>query len=284
MTAPPSKPPSKTPLDLNNLFGLNKLPQVKLDASHLIKPKAARSAAGSNFLDLTGKRKILFVVGAGNTGKTLMLRWACQQPSSPWVMMTVDTVNRELIHYFDNVATPPPNVDSQTWIARALEVLMADSSNSAAIDFGAGDTSLASLVQEVPDLAQVLERAGLTPVLLVMLSPRVSDLITLLAITACGFQPKATALVCNLGRAESDAAFHTLRNQEIYQKTVAQGAAEIWMPRLYGAGSATIEHLHMGFQAACGEDGPLTLLDQSRLTNWLKQMDEAFAPIRSWLP
>lgn len=281
MTEKPKAPPK---FDLSSLFGLARHPEPKLDVSHLA-PKANRTALTdlSDLSDLGGKRKVLFVVGAGDKGKTLFLRWACQAPQTPWALLTVDTLNRELVHYFEDVATPPAGASPQDWLGRAIEALLASKTHSAAIDFGGGDTALAGLARELPDLTQIMETAGLQPVLLVFLSPRVIDLTPLLALDEVGFQPKATALVLNLGRADSMDAFAPIVSHSVFKAAQGRGAATIYMPRLFGAGPV-IEQRRISFSTAVSEAGPLSALDRGRVRRWLQQMDEAFAPIRSWLP
>lgn len=281
MTEKP-KAPARA-FDLSNLFGLERLPEPALDVSHLAPKPQEAAATASGLLDLEGKRKVLFVVGSGNVGKTLWLRWACQAPRSPWALLTVDTVNRELIHYFDDVATPPPGASSQDWLGRALEALMKNRTHSAACDFGAGDTALAGLTRELPDLARIMEGSDLHPVLLVFLSPRVSDLTSLMVLEETGFQPKATALVLNLGRADGMDAYRPVISHSVFKAAQGRGAATIYMPRLFGA-AASIEQRRISFTTAASETGPLSVLDRARTFHWLQQMDAAFAPIRSWLP
>jgi hypothetical protein len=282
MTEKP-KAPARA-FDLSNLFGFERLPEPSLDVSHLQRRAPDEAPAVSGDLPkLDGKRKVLFVVGAGNTGKTVFLRWACQDPRTPWALLTVDTINRELVHYFPNVATPPAGASTQDWLGRALEAFLKDQTHSAAIDFGAGDTALAGLAQELPDLPRIMEAADLHPVLLVFLSPRVTDLSALKALDDAGFQPKATALVLNLGRADGMDAYRPVASHSVFKAAQGRRAATIYMPRLFGAGPA-IEQRRISFAAASADDGPLSVLDRSRVHHWLKQMDAAFEPIRSWLP
>ncbi|HEY4153541.1 MAG TPA: hypothetical protein VGM38_09490 [Pseudolysinimonas sp.] len=284
MTEKP-KAPARA-FDLSNLFGLEKMPEPALDVSHLVPPGNQVENTGrpaSDLLNLDDKRKVLFVVGAGNTGKTVFLRWACQAPRTPWALLTVDTVNRELVHYFPNVATPPAGASAQEWLGRALEAFLKDTSHSAAIDFGGGDTALPGLARELPDLARIMEAADLHPVLLAFLSPRVSDLTALKALDDAGFRPRATALVLNLGRAEGMDAYRPVIGHSVFREAVARGAAIVYMPRLFGAGPA-IEQRRISFAAAAADDGPLAVLDRARVHRWLQQMDMVFEPIRSWLP
>ena len=68
---------------------------------------------------------------------------------------------------------------------------------------------------------------------------------------------------------------------------IAQGATEIWMPRLYAA--KAIEDRRISFRQAVNGEMPesglgLGPFDRSRTRHWLAAMEEAFAPIASWFP
>jgi hypothetical protein len=235
-------------------------------------------------------------IGLGATGKTTLLRWLCERAlernDDDLALATVDPVNRELGHYFPAAMAPPTQEPAQVteWLERLLTMIM-ETGKSVALDFGGGDTTLARLLMEVPDLQQMMEGAGVEPVALYPLSPRSSDLTPLAAMAQAGFLPKATALILNEGRADSTRAplqeFGQIRRHSVYKSAIAQGAVEVWMPRLYAA--KAIEDRRIGFrQAANGEmpDGGLGLgpFDRSRTRHWLAAMEEAFAPIASWLP
>lgn len=268
--------------DLFGLLGLDKLPEPSLDVSHLATATEGLPEFGE-IPSLEGKRKALFVVGAGNAGKTMFLRWACEKPRSPWALLTVDPVNRELLHYFPNVASPPAGMSTQTWLWKALDAFMADPEHSVAIDFGGGDTALPGVARELPDLVRIMEGSGLHPVLLVMLTPRVTDLTALLALAEAGFQPRTTALVMNLGRGDDINSFRAVLAHSAARQAQSKGAAVLYMSRLFGAGPA-IEQRRISFSSAVADDSPLSLLDRGRVFDWLRRMDVAFEPIRSWLP
>ena len=106
-----------------------------------------------------------------------------------------------------------------------------------------------------------------------------------------GFWPKATALILNEGRADSTRPplqeFGQIRRHSVYKSAIAQGAVEIWMPRLYAA--KAIEDRRIGFRRAVNGEIPagglgLGPFDRSRTRHWLAAMEDAFAPIASWLP
>jgi len=270
------------------------LPEARLDVAHL--GRHERTKPSGQAIDLTGKAKAIMAIGLGATGKTTLLRWLCERAlegdDDDLALATVDPVNRELGHYFPAAMAPPTQDPAQVtvWLEQLLAMIM-ETGKSVALDFGGGDTTLARLLAEVPDLQQMMEGAGVEPVAFYPLSPRSSDLTPLAAMARAGFLPKATALVLNEGRADSTRAplqeFGQIRRHSVYKSALAQGAVEIWMPRLYAA--KAIEDRRLGFhQAVNGEtpEGGLGLgpFDRSRTRHWLAAMEEAFAPIASWLP
>ena len=270
------------------------LPEARLDVSHLRRQEHTRPS-GQAF-DLTGKAKAIMAIGLGATGKTTLLRWLCEralrQDDDDLALATVDPVNRELGHYFPAAMAPPTQDPAQVtaWLEQLLAMIM-ETGKSVALDFGGGDTTLARLLAEVPDLQQMMEGAGVEPVALYPLSPRSSDLTPLAAMAQAGFLPKATALILNEGRADSTRAplqeFGQIRRHSVYKSAIAQGAVEIWMPRLYSA--KAIEDRRIGFRRAVNGEIPagglgLGPFDRSRTRHWLAAMEDAFAPIASWLP
>ncbi len=111
------------------------------------------------------------------------------------------------------------------------------------------------------------------------------------ALQRAGFQPKATALILNLGRSDPtrdpEQEFKQLRRQPAYRAAIDAGAVEIWMPRLYAA--KAIEDRRISFQQGVTglmPDGRMGLgpFDRSRTHHWLAAMESAFKPISSWLP
>lgn len=269
------------------------LPEARLDVSHLGRPM--RAGPSGQALDLTGKAKAIMAIGLGATGKTTLLRWLCERAlergEDELALATVDPVNRELGHYFPAAMVPPTQDPAQVtaWLEQLLAMIL-ETGKSAALDFGGGDTTLARLLTEVPDLQQMMESAGVEPVALYPLTPRSSDLTPLAAMTKVGFRPKATALIYQ-GRADSTRAplqeFGQIRRHSVYKSAIAQGAVEIWMPRLYAA--KAIEDRRSGFRQAVNGETPqgslgLGPFDRSRTRHWLAAMEEAFAPIASWLP
>jgi len=180
------------------------LPEARLDVPRLGRPE--RDKTSGRATDLTGKAKAIMAIGLGATGKTTLLRWLCERAlersDDELALATVDPVNRELGHYFPAAMAPPTQDPAQVtaWLEQLLAMVM-ETGKSVALDFGGGDTTLARLLAEVPDLQQMMEGAGIEPVALYPLTPRSSDLTPLAAMAQAGFRPKATALILNEGRA-----------------------------------------------------------------------------------
>ena len=270
------------------------LPEARLDVPRLGRPE--RDTTSGRATDLTGKAKAIMAIGLGATGKTTLLRWLCERAlersDDELALATVDPVNRELGHYFPAAMAPPTQDPAQVtaWLEQLLAMVM-ETGKSVALDFGGGDTTLARLLAEVPDLQQMMEGAGIEPVALYPLTPRSSDLTPLAAMAQAGFRPKATALILNEGRADSTRPplqeFGQIRRHSVYKSAIAQGAVEIWMPRLYSA--KAVEDRRIGFRRAGNGEIPagglgLGPFDRSRTRHWLAAMEDAFAPIASWLP
>lgn len=269
------------------------LPDVALDTPGRASPALSRQGTAAA-IDLTGKPKVIMAIGAGSTGKTTLLRWIIEQAlrlddENSMALASVDPVNRELHHYFPQAMGPKSHDPAQTaaWLERFLARVMT-TQKTAAVDFGGGDVSLSSMLAQVPDLQVMMERSGVEPVALHLLSPRVSDLMPMVTLDRAGFKPKATALILNMGRLLQDRdpeqEFAQLRKHAAYRAAVDRGAVEIWMPRLYSA--KAVEDRRISFhEAADGtvSGSALNIFDRSRVLHWLEQMAVSFAPIQSWL-
>ena len=247
-------------------------------------------------IDLTDKPKVLMAIGAGGTGKTMLLRYFTDEllmRDSTARLAAIDPEKRELKSYFQGVLEPP-GYDPDTvltWLRGFLSFLT-DHRGSALVDIGGGDTALPRLVGELPTLAGDMEAAGVYPVAIYPMTPRVSDLSPLATLERAGFQPKATAIVLNEGRmstADRDAWFGQHRRHSVYRAAMSRGAVELWMPRL--TEWKKIEDRQFRFTHA--RDGivpegrnavPLGLLDRAGVRTWMGRMQTAFAPISSWIP
>ena len=130
-----------------------------------------RSAPAPAFA-LAGHNKIVMFVGPGNVGKTTLMRWVIErmfEEQRTALLAAVDPEKRSLVDYVgkENVHLPTSYVPAEVakWLEDFLTFAM-EQRGSVGIDFGGGDTSLGTLLGTTPDLVEVLEEGGLTPVLL----------------------------------------------------------------------------------------------------------------------
>src|SRR5574337_257098 len=200
------------------------------------KPESARALFPPvQAIDLTGKPKAWFVIGRGGVGKTTLLRWAAEradQAEARMVVATADPLNRSLRLYRDNVVEPPSNDPAATadW-TQALLLRCMELGASALLDLGGGDTSLHRLLQTVPDLATVLHDGGIEAVAVHVVGANPHDLVPLAETEAAGFQPAATALVCN-ERLDPRDKFGPVIRHSVFRAALDRGAVPLWMPYL----------------------------------------------------
>ena len=275
-------------------------PEVTVRGMHAPAAAAASSAVrGSAAVDLTGKPKVLFLIGPGGTGKTTLARWIgfqMQQGSRSALLAALDPQNRSLATWFSDVQMPPTSDGAQStrWLKDLLSFAM-ENKQSAVLDFGGGDTTLARMAEMAPEFAQAMTAAGVEPVAIYTLAPRQDDLAVLEALEALSFKPAATALVLNEGRVDStlsrEEAFARILRHSAFRNAVSRGAVPIWMPRLEAEVAQEIEGKRLQFGAA--RDGqvptgakfpPIGGFERSMVRRWLERMDQEFAPIKTWLP
>ena len=279
--------------------GLEDEPETSLASASVASAPAVLEPLAPTALDLTGQAKAWFLVGPNGSGKTALARWM------GWNLATNDRVvsmaaldpqNRSLATWFANVMQPETNDGVQTarWLSDYLDYLM-EQKTSAILDFGGGDTALAKMVHEVPDLAATMTAAGVAPVACYMIGPRVEDLASLDALEMAGFQPPATAIVLNEGRVDStlsrDEAFARVFRHSAFTRVVDRGAVVLWMPRLEPEVAAEIEGKRLTFgQARDGQVpagakfGPIGGFKRSMVRRWLENMQHEFGPVASWMP
>ena len=247
-------------------------------------------------VDLSGKKKIVFWIGRGKTGKTTGIRWAAEAAilaGATLLMADMDPTNDTFSKYIDNVARPPEASDpalSLKWLDKLLQHAL-QHRLSLLVDLGGGDTTLRRLVEQLPDLVEMAEAQGFAIVLFYTAGPQEEDLSPLATMEGLGFRPSATAIVLNEAMADlGDSplqAFARVLRHSAFLAAVGRGAVPIWMPRLLPAQQVEIRRLHFR-DAAAGEIGqgktPLGPFDRSRVLNWLQAMDANFVGIRTWLP
>ena len=249
--------------------------------------------------DQTGKPKTLYLVGLGGTGKTMLARWLgwrMAEQGRTALIAALDPQNRTLADWFTGVAEPETSDMHHTarWARDMLDHLMAEKI-SGLLDFGGGDVSLLKLVDMAPDLAGHMVAEGVEPVACYCLGPRVDDLTPLQSLREAGFRPRSTLLILNEGRVDStlpreEAFARVLRHSDLLD-AVGEGGVTVWMPRLEPDVAARIEGKRLTFGMA--RDGivpegagfePIGGFERSMVRRWLERMDQAFAPVASWLP
>lgn len=268
--------------------------KLRAEAEAMVRPT-------TQAVDLSGRPKAIFVIGAGATGKTTLLKWMAGRAITnkrPLLLASVDAENRELKDYFQagSVHEPPTYEPSEMvrWLESYL-LFAAEKKATAAIDLGGGDQTLTRLVTETPDLVDVLEQAGISPVAFYMLSPRTTDLAVLGTLEDGGFRPTATALVRNAGRVRDgysrEQEFRWTVKQAPYRAAVSRGAIELWLPPIHGTAAREAENRRLRFEeAAAGKArdgskaGPLGPFDRSRIQSWMRKMEQEFEAVSSWLP
>ena len=265
-------------------------------------PRAVVRPSGSRVtlapaVDLSGKPKVWLTIGSGRVGKTTLLRWAIEEVQASGaqaICAAADPGPRSLDRYFEGVAEPPTNdaVAVTQWLEELFQ-FVSDEKASAFVDLGGGDTSFARMLDQTPDLADVMEQAGVPIVAMYIIGPRIDDLAALASFETAGFRPKATGLVLNEGLADPSSRdlFDAIVAHSAYRAAIDRGAIELRMPRLLPELFQEIEMKRLGFaQVRDGKapegrrvemPGPFS---RSRVRKWLATMSEEFTPVRSWLP
>lgn len=280
------------------------MPSLDGEREVAVGPKLHQVAAAAPALpDVTpallpaGPRAV-FVMGPGRSGKTTLLRYIIESMpgGTSAAAAALDPQNRSLATFMADVYQPdvtdPAGV--ARWAEGFLAFIMAEK-QSALLDMGGGDLSMGKLLADVPDLAGNLEQAGVQPVAIYTLSPRVDDLGVLAGYEDQGFQPKATAMILNAGLADPtlprEASFARVLRHSVFQAALARGAVPIWMPRLDAGVAAEIEGKRLRFVQARDGKAPddqlgaiLGPFNRSRVRKWMAEMEAALTPIRGWLP
>ncbi len=259
-----------------------------------------RAAPAKPAVDLSNRPKVWCLLSSNGGGKTTYARWlnfrAVERGSELPLLSALDPGNRSLASWFGNVEQPPNRDTRNTarWLRDYLDFVVAEKRN-AILDFGGGgETALAELLSTNPDLVQTVEESGVSLVACYPLTPRVTDIFVGKGLEDAGFQPAATLLLLNEGRADTTRppaeTFEEIIRHSAFHKMVARGAQVVWMPALDSEVIDEVEKKQLPFDMA--RDGvvpdgagffPIGGLRRSAVGRWLAMMEQRHHPVRSWL-
>jgi len=259
-------------------------------------PKTATPVVAKKGVDLSMKKKVIFFVGRGKTGKTTLIRWLSETAlasDGTCLMADMDPTNDTFSKYIEGVSRPSEPGDpvlALKWLDKLLQHAM-QTNMSVLVDLGGGDTTLRRLVLQLPDLVPMFESAGFAVVVFYSVGPQEEDLSPLATLESLGLRPTATAIVLNEGLVEvgetRDSAFARIVRHSAFVGAVSRGAIPVWMPKLLPAAQVEMRRLHFR-DAAAGHNGqgktPLGPFDRARVGTWLTAMEANFAGIDTWLP
>lgn len=249
--------------------------------------------------DMSGFVKLWMLIGEGNVGKTVVARYLVEK------LIAHDKLGQSMIaalapgtrnlRDFETSIYQPPSADvaaTADWAAERLAAMQALRWGGV-WDFGGGDTSLRMMVDAQPDIADRSEQEGLAIVATYLLAPRLHDLAFLRTFERMGFRPRATALILNLGRAESPSAFDDIRRQPEYKAALDRGAVELWLPPLKPSVARAIEKAMVSFAQARDGQAPqgrqpadIPPTERVKVREWLMRTEAEFADIEraGWMP
>lgn len=265
------------------------IPEVSVGIQRPDKATVPRPAVA---LDLTGHPKCWLFVGRGRTGKTTLIRWIAERAGAagtPVVLTDLDRTNATLTSYLSDVIRAPVLDDAGTvqWLQNVIGNTMTNRA-STLIDLGGGDTALAKLAEEVPNLDEIVRDGGAELVIAYLVGPQPDDLSPLATMRHLGLKPPATVIVLNEGLLgpgmAPDTGFTSIRRHSVFKAAIDDGAAVVQFPRLLPAGE--VERRRISFVEARDAlvEPALGPFDRARIRHWLDQMDHEFNPIASWLP
>ena len=251
-------------------------------------------------VDLSGRPKIWCLLSSNGGGKTTYARWlkfrAMEQGNEPPLLAALDPGNRSLVSWFGGVDQPPNRDTKNTarWLRDYLDFL-ASERVSAILDFGGGgEVALAEVLSSHPDLVSTIEAEGPALVACYPLTPRIPDIFVAKGLEEAGFQPAATMLLPNEGRADPTRppakSFEEITRHSVFRKMVSRGAQVIWMPALDSEVIDEVEHKQLPWDMA--RDGkvpddaqfyPIGGLRRSAVGRWLALMGQRHVGVASWL-
>jgi hypothetical protein len=249
--------------------------------------------------DLADFVKLWQLIGEGNTGKTLVARYLIEgligrDRLTQTVIAALAPGNRNLMDFAPGTLQPTSSDPAATaaWATKCL-LAMRKARMGGVWDYGGGDTSQYLMIQSQPDMVERSEQEGIAVVAAYLFSPRLDDLAFLKTYERIGYRPRATALILNLGKAESPSAFNDIRRQPEYKAALDRGAVEIWLPALPQTVALAIEKARVLFaQARDGiapegrKEAAISLTERFSVRSWLDAMEAEFSAVEraGWMP
>lgn len=251
----------------------------------------------SSDVDATGRARPVFFVplGRGNTGKTVLLRWAVERAHAEGrfpVIADADRTNQTLAGYFDKVLSPHSNldIDIKDWLDALIENQI-ETRATVVLDLGGGDLVLKQHAASM-EMVPFLESHEVDVVAAHLIGPNLDDLAYLQSVEAnATFAPARTILILNEGLISSgrseQRAFEQVMAHRVFAEVVERGGRVVRMPRL--GCLHEVEARRVSFAAAeaghsKGGVPPLGLVNRQRVSIWLREMNAAFAPVAEFLP
>src|SRR5438309_9057119 len=105
-------------------FRQSRAPTPEVSVAVAKRSPAAETSTCEPGLDLSGKPRVIFLIGRGATGKTTLAKWMIERGQTAGrqaILAALDPVNRTLSNYFDGVAQPPSSDPTES--ARFLREL-----------------------------------------------------------------------------------------------------------------------------------------------------------------
>lgn len=240
------------------------------------------------------KPQVVFVLGSGGSGKTLLVRyltWRMQEHGRALpALAALDPGPRSLGLWFEGVQQPPSRdtVAVGRWLAQFLEGIT-EAKIPALLDFGGGGEIALAQLAHLGGWVETLEEAGVAVIAAYMLTPRLMDLTILPSMAEAGFRPKRTALFLNTGKTDPtvrpEQAFAPVLRHSLFRGAFAAGGVPVWLPALDSLTMAIIEQRRYGFTHA-RDRGVGGLFGRSAVGRFLDRFEQALEPLAAagWLP
>jgi hypothetical protein len=243
--------------------------------------------------------------GRQTRGKTALLRYLGEFAERKRKLEIIDAdpnafskddYNRPLSFYFKEAEKPPAieGEDKMAYIEKKLERQMdsvgTPDAHDILLDVGGNDLTMKRSGREA-NLIEVLQDAGVVPVVIHMLGPDIEDLSYVSDIEEMGLKAKVTILMINAGLVPATSslsvAFKDIIESDLVKKLTGpeRGAKLAVMPALGCMREINSSGLH-SYRQAFYEEGAKKIgrLNVQRVRNWLADMGTLRASLAEYLP